>query len=141
MAEPQQEDDITTEQEKCESEDHDRPSDNPSVARCIGAWNRAYQARLKDLNEDDSDFEAEQAAKERYLRTMPPLVGYQNVCDFIACVTYAELTEVIRHTEAEHCFDAAKVALSALRREPTSADFAMRRRPGRPRKTAETAGK
>jgi hypothetical protein len=139
MAEPEEEDDITPEQEKYESEHHDRPSDNPSVARCIRAWNRAYQAKLKDLDEDDSDYEAEQAGKKHYLRAMPPLAGYQNVSDFIACVTYVELIEVIRHTEAQHCFDAAKVALGALRREPKSADSALRG-PGRPRKEAEIAG-
>ena len=138
MAEPE-EDDSTPEKEKYESEHLDRPSDNPSVGRCIRAWNRAYQTKLKQLDEDDSDYKAEQAGKKYYLRAMPPLVGYQNVCDFIACVTYAELVEIIWHTEAEHCFGAAKVALSALRCEPTSADFAMRRF-GRPRKTAEMEG-
>ena len=138
MAEPEEEDDITPEQEKYESEHPDRPSDNPSVARCVRAWNRAYHKKLKELDEDDDDteYEANEAGKRYFLRAMPPLAGYVNIRDFIACITYAELLEIIRHTEAVHYFEAAKFAVGALQREPKSADFAMRRL-GRPPKTAE----
>jgi hypothetical protein len=116
--------------EESEAKYPDRPSDNPSVSRCIRAWSRAYH---KKLNEDESDDEAEEAGKRCYLRAMPPLAGYENVRDFIACVTYALLVEIIRPFEAEHYFAAANVALGALRREKKPA-----RSPGRPRKTAPT---
>jgi hypothetical protein len=94
----------------------DRPSDNPAVSRCIRAWNRAYRKKLDNLDEDEGEFEAREAGKKYYLRAMPPLVGLENICDFIACVTYAQLAEVLRPNEAENLFSAAKVALSALRR-------------------------
>jgi hypothetical protein len=116
--------------EESEAKYPDRPSDNPSVSRCIRAWNRAYH---KKLDEDESDNEAEEAGKRHYLRAMPPLAGYENVRDFIACVTYALLIEIIRPFEAEHYFAAANVALGALRRETKPA-----RGPGRPRKTPAT---
>jgi len=77
MAESEQE--LTTEEtepEEPESEHPDRPSDNPSVARCIRAWSRAYHKKLKELDEDESDFEADKAGKRSYLRAMPPLAGY-----------------------------------------------------------------
>lgn len=101
-----------------------RPSDNPSVARCIRAWSRAYHKKLKELDEDESDYDqdecdvkANRAGKRAYLRAMPPLAGYENIRDFIACVAYAELVELICHPEAEHYLEGAKVALGALRHE------------------------
>lgn len=105
------------EPEESEPDNPDRPSDNPSVLRCIRAWNRAYRKKLNELDEDESDYPATEAGKRYYLRAMPPLAGYQNISDFIACVTYAELTEIIRHSEAENFFGAVKVALGALRQE------------------------
>ena len=116
--------------EESEAKYPDRPSDNPSVSRCIRAWNRAYHQKI---NEDESDHEAEKAGRRYYLRAMPPLAGYENVRDFIACVTYALLIEIIRPFEAEHYFAAANVALGALRRETKPV-----RGPGRPRKTTAT---
>ena len=118
MAEPEQEL-ITeeTESEESESEHPDRPSDNPSVGRCIRAWNRAYQKKLKELDEDEDDFEAEEAGKHAYLRAMPPLAGYENIRDFIACVTYAEVVEIILPLNAARYLEGAKIALGALRHE------------------------
>jgi hypothetical protein len=118
MSEPEKE--ITAEEtgnEESEEQSPDRPSDNPSVSRCIRAWNRAYRKKLHELDEDESDYEAKEAGKRYFLRAMPPLAGYQNITDFIACVTFAELAEIIRHSEAQNLFDAVKVALGALRQE------------------------
>jgi hypothetical protein len=120
----------TEESEESESNYPDRPSDNPSVGRCIRAWNRAYHKKLDELDEDENDYEAEKAGKRYYLRAMPPVAGFENIRDFIACVTYASTIEIITRPEAVHFFAAAKVALDALRREIKPA-----RGPGRPRKT------
>jgi hypothetical protein len=118
MAEPEQRFiNEETESEEPESEHPDRPSDNPSVARCIRAWNRAYHKKLKELDEDEDDFEAEEAGKRSYLRAMPPLAGYENIRDFIACVTYAEVAELILPLNAARYLEGAKVALGALRHE------------------------
>lgn len=93
----------------------DRPSDNPAVHRCIRAWNRAYR---KAINDAESDYNAKRTADRAYLNVMPPLSGFENIRDFVACVTYASVTDGIRHRDAEHLLDAAKVALGALRHQP-----------------------
>ena len=98
----------------------DHPCEIPSITRCLHAAQRAYHSKLDELElgDDDDDFEAREALRLAYLRAMPPLVGHENVREFIACVTFAELAELIRHSEAEHYLQAAKVALGALRCEP-----------------------
>ena len=115
-----------------DSESPDRPSENAAVARCIRAWQRTYNKEIADLDEDDSRYHAERAGRKAYLRAMPPLAGYENIRDFIACVTYAELTEVLVHSEAAHFLDSAKVAVAAVRREPSREP----KRLGRPSKTS-----
>jgi len=97
----------------------DRPADNPSVSRCIRAWNRAYREVCKELRirKDDCDFDARQKARNCFLRAMPPLAGYENIRDFIACIAYSQVLEVLNPSEAESYLAAAKLALAALRRE------------------------
>ncbi len=94
-----------------------RASDNPSIGRCIRAYNRAYRQKLKELEDGERDNEAVDDGKESYLRALPPLTGAENIRDFIACVTYARIIEIICQKEAENLFAAAKIALSASRRE------------------------
>ncbi len=110
----------TTESQSEESEAKcvDRSSSNPSVARCIRAWNRAYRKKLDNLGKHEEEYHAKNVANDRYLRAMPPLAGYQNVCDFIACVTYASLVDILRPSEVDRLFAAAKVALGTMRYEP-----------------------
>jgi len=50
----------------------DRPSDNKAVARCIHAWRYAYNKKRAELDEDESQYPAEKAACQAYLRAMPP---------------------------------------------------------------------
>jgi hypothetical protein len=110
----------------------DRVFDNQAIVRCVRARNRAYN---KKLDEGESDFKASEAGRLAYLRAMPPLTGLENIRDFIACVTYAELAEFIQHSRAENYLEAAKVALAALRREEQTS----LRRPGRPAKNIAAA--
>jgi len=122
------------ESEESVSECPDRPSENPTLARCIRAWNRAYH---KKLDEEETDFEAVEAGNRAYLRAMPPLAGDQNIRDFIACIAFASLTKLILQPTADHFLAAAKVALGTLRHQAKPADF-VTRGPGRPRKTTAT---
>jgi len=124
MAEPDHAENAPNQPETDESPD--RPSDNPSVARCIRAGRRAYQKKLNELNQnqdDESDegeikYEAWRTARLYYLRAMPPLVGSDNIRDFLACVTYASAAEIIRPDDANHYLAAAKIALGTLRTDP-----------------------
>ena len=106
------------ESEELEEKYPDRPSDNHSVARCIRAWNRAFRKKLDEEDEEeDTDYEARKAGKDYYLRAMPPLVGQENIRDFIACVTYAQIIDILIPRDAESLLAAAKIALSAARHE------------------------
>ena len=98
-----------------ESQALERPSDNAAIHRCLRAWQRAY---AKKFNECEDEYDAEKEGLKAFSRAMPPLAGYENVRDFIACVTYASLNDLMRHDDAEHYLEAAKVALGALRHEP-----------------------
>jgi len=105
----------TIETPEPESNAPDRPTQNSAVARCLRAWQRAYK---KACAEGDSDFKAKCAGDRAFLRSMPALSGYDNIRDFIACVTYAIVIDVLRSKDAEHLLEAAKVALTTLRQQP-----------------------
>jgi len=96
----------------------DRPSGNRAVARCIHAWRYAYNKKRAELDEDESQYPAEKAACQAYLRAMPPLTGHKNICEFIACVTYAVIIKAIWPRDAEQYLAAAKVALGAIYHQP-----------------------
>jgi hypothetical protein len=96
------------------------------------AWNYTYK---KGRAEDLSDYQAEKAANEAYLRAAPPLRGYKNICDFIACINFGSMTGIVRQFEAEHFLANAKLALSAVLRKPKP--LSSEPRPlGRPPKSA-----
>jgi hypothetical protein len=113
----------------------DRPSENPSVRRCIRAWNLT---RDKAMAEDDDTDAAELEAKSAYLRSMPPLAGFENVRDFIACISYAQVADLIQNYEAVNLLASAKVALAAVRQEGRL--HAIAQRPGRLHKSIPEEG-
>jgi hypothetical protein len=97
-----------------EEEDDDRAAEHPAVLRCARAWGVAFdKATDEGADEDDADEEA----KSAYLRSMPPLAGFENVRDYIACVSFAQVAEVIVSFQAESLLATAKVALAAVRQE------------------------
>jgi hypothetical protein len=116
------------------------PNDeNESIVRCMDAWNYAYKKKAADLDDDESDYPAEKAGNEAYLRATPPLVGYENICQFIACINFAVMTDIITYSDAKHYRANAKLALTAAFRKPKpSADGP--RPVGRPPKSAPEAG-
>lgn len=88
---------------------------NPAVAHCQAVWLRVHDAAMKrGAHKDSAGMEAAQA----YRRAMPLLAGYQNACDFIACVGFAMLMNIISETSAGKLLYAAQVALSSAPRPP-----------------------
>ncbi len=113
---------------------------NQAIVRCMRAWNYAYKKEAADLDEDDSDYEAKQAANQAYLRATPPLAGYKNICDFIACINFACMIDLISPIKAQQYLANAKLALSAVLRQPKP--FTGEPRPlGRPPKSSATEEK
>jgi hypothetical protein len=92
--------------------------DNEAIVRCMKAWNSAYKKEAANLDDDESDYPAEKAGNEAYLRATPPLVGYENICQFIACINFAAMTDIVSHRETELYLGNARVALAALSLQP-----------------------
>jgi hypothetical protein len=91
-------------------------SGKKAIDVCVSAWNSAHDERNED--EDSSDWDCQKAGNEAYLKAVPPLSGYKNICDFIACINYASIIGVIAHNEATHYLGNAKIALSATYHNP-----------------------
>jgi hypothetical protein len=89
---------------------------NDAVDRCNRAWLRAYNKEVANIDEDESTWPAQKAGNHAYLRAMPPLSGYDNICDFIACVAHALVIEAIGAKDSERLLAAAKIAVVALGR-------------------------
>jgi hypothetical protein len=97
-----------------------------AIDRCINAWHRTFD--LASINpedeelplvDEDDDFASEQAAMS-FREAMPPLAGYENIRDFIACITYAMLNHIFDGDECQQLLGAAKIAMALLRSQPKS---------------------
>jgi mannose/fructose-specific phosphotransferase system component IIA len=114
------------------TEDLQSESDNPLNAvleRCMKAWNRNYELasispKHEGLNNCDETNEDEIFARlqgaKAFRAALPMLVGYENIRDFIACVTYAMLIEILSTDECHELFEAAKIAMALLKTQPKS---------------------
>jgi len=115
------------------------PKDNAvikAINRCLRAWDYAYDKEAADLGEDDDDSDARQGASEAYLRATPPLSGYENICDFIACINHASLIGIISEGRAQHFLANARIALSTIYHQPKP--FSEPRTLGRPKSCPNT---
>ncbi|HVN92186.1 MAG TPA: hypothetical protein VMT38_00745 [Terracidiphilus sp.] len=99
----------------------ERLMDNKSVAKCIRAWHVAYENECAKLPRGESDEDARETANQAFLDAMPPVAGYENICDFIACVNQAYMWDVVCLTRSKLMFTAAKLALAAIHAAPKPA--------------------
>jgi hypothetical protein len=86
---------------------------HPAVQRCLAAA-RAAQADAETRQQER--YQCEDCFKQAYVEALPDLSTYQNVCDFITCVTYAMIIGVMYEKETKSYLYAAQVALSAVPR-------------------------
>jgi hypothetical protein len=84
---------------------------NSAVAHCWEARELVYRLTLKRKK---ARVIALLNASEAYCRAMPPLVGYENICNFIACVGYGMVVNAILESSGTKLLYAAQVALSTL---------------------------
>ncbi len=91
-------------------------SGKQTIEVCMNAWNRAHDQQAE--HKGSSNWDCEKAGIKAYLRAVPSLSGYKNICDFIACINYASMTDVISHEDAEHYLANARIALSAIYHQP-----------------------
>jgi cobalamin biosynthesis protein CobT len=116
--------DESEEEEDGEESGDDNPGDraparNSAASRCIRAWNRAYHRKLDQLGKNTDDYRAQSAGKEAFLRQLPPLAGFKNVRDFVACIAYGEAVDILSHSEVRNFLESAQVALAVLRQADT----------------------
>ena len=83
---------------------------NPAVARCCHAWQAAYDHAVEY---DAPEYKVREAARDAFRNAMPPLVGRQNIRDFIACVACGLLRGLILDMEVPRLLYAAQIAVSA----------------------------
>jgi hypothetical protein len=84
---------------------------NPAVAHCVEVWKTIQDLlRAEGHTHATSDYEAARA----FRHALPPLIGYQNICDFIACVNYGILIGAVKDPIAGKLLYGAQVALSTI---------------------------
>ncbi|MGA9587466.1 MAG: hypothetical protein WBQ95_19200 [Terracidiphilus sp.] len=91
---------------------------SPAVSRCVDAYSRTYKTERARTRED---YAATKCAKKAFRSALPPLVGHENIRDFIACIAQAMLMDVIDTPDASKLLYAAQVALAAVRAQPLCA--------------------
>jgi hypothetical protein len=87
-----------------------------AIRRCCAAWQHAYKAFLKDVEQPDhtESIFAGNAAGRAYCNAMPLLVGENGIRDFIACAAHGILIEAIPQQRGTQLLYAAQVALNLL---------------------------
>ncbi len=86
-----------------------------AVTRCCDAWNSSF--KTESMRREPSDKVA-RSARAAYYSAMPPLVGYENIRDFVACVAQGVLLGAISESQSSRLLYAAQVAQSTLRHLP-----------------------
>lgn len=84
---------------------------NPAVALCAQVWETIFAATVKQTKSVQT---AKGCAAKAYQVAMPPLSGYENICDFIACTGYGMLLGAIKAEHGGKLLYAAQVALGAI---------------------------
>ncbi|MDR3772106.1 MAG: hypothetical protein P4L26_02095 [Terracidiphilus sp.] len=90
---------------------------NPAVALCSEVWQKIFRATLEQTENLNT---AERCAGRAYRLAMPPLTGYENICDFIACAGYGMLLGAIKADVGTKLLYAAQVALNSGSQQPKS---------------------
>ena len=80
------------------------------ITRCTNAYSKA---RADAFARSQSRYAADEAGAKAYRRAMPPLLGAENIREFIACVAHGMLLGAIENKDASKLLYAAQVAFSA----------------------------
>lgn len=82
---------------------------NPAVAHCCEFWETTLHLAL---NQGKSLVQSRVAAHKAYQQALPPLIGLENIQNFIACVAHGMLKGSILHQHGTTLLYAAQVAKS-----------------------------
>ena len=88
---------------------------NAALARCNKAYSDAWDAAAE---EGKHSITCKSEAQQAFREALPPLVGAQNIRDFIACLAHGMLIGAIRFTDGTRLLYAAQVAFSTVDKRP-----------------------
>jgi hypothetical protein len=91
------------------------PPRNPAVERCCAARDRSL---LESRAGKRDTYDTKSHAAQAYMAAMPDLADYENIRDFIACISHGMVIGVVHPIEAPRFLYAAQVAIGALRLAP-----------------------
>lgn len=83
---------------------------NPAVAHCCEVWE---STRCQSLKAGSSVVIARVAGHKAYQKSLPPLIGLENIQNFIACVAHGMLVGAILSADGARLLYAAQIAKSA----------------------------
>lgn len=86
---------------------------HPAIERCLQAGRVAHGGALLL---EQPEYECQERFRDAYLAALPDLSTHENVCAFIACVSYGMINGVIYRDAARSYLYASQVALSAVPR-------------------------
>jgi hypothetical protein len=93
----------------------DSISGNKAITHCYQAW---IEALDRHVAEGQTYGYALERANKVFRLAMPPLVGYRNIRDFIACTAQGVLLGAIDPKDSTKLLYAAQVATATLRTKP-----------------------
>jgi hypothetical protein len=102
---------------------------NAAILRCCQAEKRS---RRESKSKGRDVVETTICADEAYRKALPELVGYENIRDFIACVTYGMANDTITAFRGDKLLAGARLALSAVRHAPSDSEKTKKERPKAP---------
>lgn len=82
-------------------------AENPAVAFCLETFRITFNAEIARRTDHIIAFER---AGKAYRRTIPALIGYRGVRNFIACVAHGVVIGVITPKESAALLHAARIA-------------------------------
>jgi hypothetical protein len=103
------------------------PETAAAIAHCREAWQLAFDDYMQKNARKDGCLAHSRASNQAglaYRNVMPPLVGYGNIRDFIACLACGILIGAITADSSGQLLYAAQIALSALSHAPKPGQFA-----------------
>jgi hypothetical protein len=108
---------------------------NPAVASCSDA----YLNNFRTARATQPDYEAGKIATAAFQACLPPLTGAENIRDFVACVSYGMLLNIIDDRDGTRFLYAAQVAGSLMERPSKFRPIASKAPQAAPQKAPQKA--
>jgi len=96
---------------KLSAAEQDPSLQNPTISHCWEIWQRVHDTVFE---QHKSRAVASIEARAAFRRAMPQLLGYENICNFIACVTFGMNAGILDEDTGSKLLYAAQIGLNTL---------------------------